>query len=254
VRNVGRANLVPVDVICGGFPCQDISLAGRQVGIVAGTRSGLWFEFSRIVRELRPRYVVVENVAALLTLGIDAVLGELAASGYDAEWDCVPASSVGAPHRRDRVFLVAHARRSGGTSRTAKGGEHGERAPSIHTQRRSALVANSDRTGLEGRDRGILQERTGEWTARTSSPSADVPDTDNEGQPGRAINDGAGLGMQKPSRGYAWWEFEPDVGRVAHGVPARVDRLRALGNSVVPQVAEVVGQVVLALESQREVA
>jgi DNA-cytosine methyltransferase len=96
-----------VDVICGGFPCQDISLAGDGAGI-DGARSGLWSEYARLVGELRPRYVVVENVSALLGRGLGRVLGDLSALGYDAEWDCIPASAVGAPHQRDRVWLVAY--------------------------------------------------------------------------------------------------------------------------------------------------
>jgi site-specific DNA-cytosine methylase len=94
------------DVICGGFPCQDISLAGKGAGL-AGERSGLWVQFSRIVCLLRPRFVVVENVSALLIRGLGRVLGDLAACGYDAEWDCIPAAAVGAPHIRDRVFIVS---------------------------------------------------------------------------------------------------------------------------------------------------
>ena len=98
------------DVICGGFPCQDLSNAGRRAGL-RGARSGLFFELMRVVRVLRPRFVVLENVAAILGRGAGEVLGELAACGFDAEWDCVPASSVGAPHQRDRFFCLAHARR-----------------------------------------------------------------------------------------------------------------------------------------------
>ena len=96
------------DIICGGFPCQDISLAGKGAGIAEGTRSGLWKFYADAIRELRPRGVLVENVAAILSRGIDRVLGDLAACGYDAEWDCIPASAVGAPHRRDRAFIVAY--------------------------------------------------------------------------------------------------------------------------------------------------
>jgi DNA (cytosine-5)-methyltransferase 1 len=101
-----------VDFICGGFPCQDISTAGKGAGI-DGERSGLWREFARIVGEVRPRYVIVENVSALLGRGLDRVLGDLAALGYDAEWHCIPASYVGAPHQRDRVWIIAHAKREG---------------------------------------------------------------------------------------------------------------------------------------------
>jgi DNA-cytosine methyltransferase len=111
ISTAGAHNLETVDVLCGGFPCQDISLAGKGAGIADGTRSGLWSEYARLIRELRPRYVVVENVAALLARGLGRVVGDLAACGYDAEWDCIPAAAVGAPHRRDRLWLVAYSSR-----------------------------------------------------------------------------------------------------------------------------------------------
>jgi DNA (cytosine-5)-methyltransferase 1 len=108
VRSVGRHNLEYVDLICGGFPCQDISNAGKRAGI-DGERSGLWAEFARIVGELRPRFVLVENVSALLGRGIGRVLGDLAALGYDAEWDVLSACQFGAPHARERLFILAYA-------------------------------------------------------------------------------------------------------------------------------------------------
>lgn len=98
---------IAADVICGGFPCQDISTSGHKIGI-QGERSGLWGQYARIIGELRPKYAIVENVAALLYRGIDVVLGDLAALGYDAEWHCIPACAVGADHRRDRVWVVAY--------------------------------------------------------------------------------------------------------------------------------------------------
>jgi len=124
VREVGARNLAPVDLICGGFPCQDISNAGKRKGI-AGERSGLWKEFARIIEEIRPRWTLIENVPALRSRGMEVVLRDLSARGYDAEWDCIPASAFGAPHRRDRLFVVAYSERdylrdqsgrSGGTS------------------------------------------------------------------------------------------------------------------------------------------
>ena len=102
-----HADGIPVDVICGGFPCQDISLAGKGAGL-AGERSGLWREYARLVGELRPRFVIVENVSALLGRGLGEVLGDLASLGFDAEWNCIPAAAVGAGHLRDRVWLVAY--------------------------------------------------------------------------------------------------------------------------------------------------
>ena len=102
-----RAGVGRIDVICGGFPCQDISYAGEGAGL-AGARSGLWSEFARLIGDLRPRFAVVENVAALLKRGMGDVLRDLARIGYDAEWSTVSACSVGAPHVRRRVFIVAY--------------------------------------------------------------------------------------------------------------------------------------------------
>lgn len=99
---------IAVDVICGGFPCQDISVAGARVGI-EGSRSGLWREYARIIREVRPRHVIVENSPALLYLGLHVVLGDLAALGFDAEWHCLRASAVGAPFEGDRIYILATA-------------------------------------------------------------------------------------------------------------------------------------------------
>lgn len=113
VKEVGEHNLETVDVITGGFPCQDISQAGKRAGIKEGTRSGLWFEYARIIKELRPKYAVIENVSRLLRDGIERVLTDLAEIGYDAEWECIRASDVGAPHRRERIFIVAYPYRDG---------------------------------------------------------------------------------------------------------------------------------------------
>jgi DNA (cytosine-5)-methyltransferase 1 len=112
VRELSRAKLAAdgladIDVICGGFPCQDVSLVGDRRGLT-GERSGLWSEFARLIGELRPRYCIVENTPGLLSLGMGTVLGDLAALRYDAEWECIPASAVGAHHERDRVWIVAY--------------------------------------------------------------------------------------------------------------------------------------------------
>ena len=119
VRELTADAIGPVDIICGGFPCQDLSAAGHQVGIT-GNRSGLWSELCRLVGEIRPRYAIVENVPNLLAgergRWFGRVLGDLAEIGFNAEWHCIPASAVGAPHRRDRVWIIAsdarHRRRS----------------------------------------------------------------------------------------------------------------------------------------------
>ena len=166
-----RDGIAAVDVICGGFPCQDISLAGAGAGI-KGERSGLWSEYARLIGELRPRFVVVENVAALLSRGLDRVLGDLAALGYDATWDCIPASAVGAPHRRDRVWIVAYAKSinrwdirqnaangSGWNSRS-KFDESSQNAGQVAGNNTANVaginMADAERSGRHGRAQGAL--------------------------------------------------------------------------------------------------
>ena len=111
IREVKGAELPKCDILAGGFPCQDVSLAGKRAGI-EGQRSGLWKQYLRIICELRPQYIVVENVTGLLSDGMGVVLGDLAACGYDSEYDCIPASAFNAPHRRDRVWICAYPKRS----------------------------------------------------------------------------------------------------------------------------------------------
>ena len=223
VRDVGAHNLPPVDVICGGFPCQDISYAGKGAGL-SGSRSGLWYEYARIVREMGPRYVVVENVAALLTRGLDAVLGTLADCGYDAEWSRIAAADVGAPHLRNRIFLLAHA--NGERELQPQGSVtdiRGWLANGSHSQ----ALAHSERLGREGR---IQQHR------RETAKLVDSQRRDRFGY------------HYGPS-----WELEPDVGHLADGIaPGVVESpIRALGNAVVPQVAEVVGRRLMQIDAER---
>ncbi len=146
VCNAGLATLAPVDLICGGFPCQDLSYAGKGAGL-AGARSGLWSEYVRIVRELRPRVVVVENVAALLARGIGTVLGDLAEAGYDASWRCIRASDVGAPHRRERLFIVAYGHRGGSVWSDPRS----ERAGWDALERDREALGHTNESRLEGR-------------------------------------------------------------------------------------------------------
>jgi DNA (cytosine-5)-methyltransferase 1 len=224
IRSVGAANLPAADCLVGGFPCQDISDAGKRIGI-GGARSGLWGEYARLIGELRPRYIVVENVAALLGRGMGTVCGDLAALRYDAEWHCIPAAAVGAPHIRDRVFLLAYPNRT----------ERGPRAQGRH---------ESDRHDPR------WQETASRFTARGSYGWAGIlADTDDCRRDRRAGIIGP-AGRRQLANG-SWWAVEPGVGRVAHGVPARVDRLKGLGNAVVPQVAEYIGRCLVAFDAQQ---
>jgi len=183
VRTIDWATVEPIDILCGGFPCQDISLCGKGAGL-HGERSGLWSKYADAIRVLKPKYVLIENVSALRHRGLGDVLREIASFGYDAEWHCIPACSVGAPHRRDRVWVVAypHALR-----------QQEQRQPVTHDAGRQL--------------RGVRSEYAG------------------------------------------WWGTEPELGRVAHGVPHRVDRLRGLGNAVVPQIVEAFGRMIMEAEA-----
>jgi DNA (cytosine-5)-methyltransferase 1 len=186
VRTLKGEDVGPVDIISAGFPCQDISTAGRQAGIGEGTRSGLWAEVARLIGELQPRFAIVENVSALLSGPTELpgrwfgrVLGDLAEVGYDAEWHCVPAAAVGAPHNRDRVWIVAHPQREG----------------------RQRLIT----------DQGVF-----------SGPEKAFP---------FSVHGSAG----------AWSDMVGGFAEVrsGDGLPVKLERnrLKALGNSIVPQVA-----------------
>ena len=179
VRDCGLHNLEPVDVITGGFPCQDLSVAGRQEGL-NGERSALWWEMHRVIGELRPRFAVVENVPNLFNRGIDRVCGSLAEIGYDAEWHVISAADVGAPHLRKRVWLCAW--------------------PTSYPN---------------GQRLSYTLERYEEVGKPIGPPKSTK----------RAWNEGH-------------WHAKPSICGTSHGVPHRVDRIRGLGNAIVPQIAQ----------------
>jgi DNA (cytosine-5)-methyltransferase 1 len=265
---------VNIDVITGGFPCQDISLAGKGAGL-EGERSGLWFQFHRLIKEIQPRYALIENVSALRSRGLDTVLRGLSEIGYDAEWHCIPASAVGAPHRRDRVWIVAYPNGSGPYASALPGvhqGEAGAGARDGEPERlRGALasgaVADAQHSagwavdpggcGVGRAHNGVCgrQEATGRIAERSSPVADSVRSRRSAGIPAQ------GYGQEGVSKiadhlgdrlgrwtGGDYWSVEPDVGRVAHGVPNRVDRLKQLGNAVVPQIPQLLGHAILARE------
>lgn len=179
-------NVEPPDLICGGYPCQPFSTAGKRNG--TSDLRHLWPFLAEGIRRLRPRYVLLENVLGHLSLGFGEVIGEMAVLGYDTRWDCVSAYSVGSPQHRERVFIV------------------GVRRP-------------------------------------------DLSDTDGSGSKSRSWTEFFARRIAQPDQ-YGWWAVEPGVGRVADGIPNRLDRIRALGNAVVPQVAEHIGRSILELEDK----
>jgi DNA (cytosine-5)-methyltransferase 1 len=232
-----------IDVITGGFPCQDLSVAGKQRGMGEGTRSGLWSEIIRLVGELRPEFVIVENVAALLAGPSDRrggwfgrVLGDLAECGYDACWRIISASDMGAWHRRDRVWVIAF--------------------PNSTEDRRAISGAGHD--GWMPASQISEQLRLELGRIRAGRGAATVPDAagirqSGQGQPFLA-SDCAAQGEEQADHAFAVgigdiWCVEPDVGRVAHGVPDRAHRLAALGNAVVPQIPELIGHAILQARS-----
>jgi DNA (cytosine-5)-methyltransferase 1 len=249
VTAVDWAQVEPVEVLCGGFPCQDISIAGRGAGL-DGERSGLWSEYLRAIRSLRPAYVVVENVPALLARGMGRVLGDLAESGYDAEWDCVPAAAVGAPHLRDRVFILAwpQQRRTVAHPGSGRGQDDGLRAGRHEPRPSGADVADPEGQPERSRLRTSEQEGLGWGRPGDCGGPQHVGDTDDAGRLEQRWSVAVRAQLAATERS-GWWSSEPGVGRVAHGVPYRVDRLRALGNAVVPQVAEVIGRRLLEQEA-----
>ena len=216
-----------VDVVCGGFPCQDISAAGKGAGL-SGERSGLWAEMARIIREVGPQVVLVENSPILTSRGLGTVHGDLASMGYHARWGVLGADDAGAPHQRERIWIscnLANAKLPRLPKRWGVGniGPISEELPGVYSdeqernskQERQGL-ANTAQLRLEGCGESI-RLHVAKSSQRTGQPTGG----DNgarKGQPG-------------------WWDIEPCVGRVANGVASRVDRLKAIGNGQVPAVA-----------------
>lgn len=221
IDDVRTDNFPAADVICGGFPCQDISLAGQRAG-VTGERSGLYREVLRAIRLVRPKITILENVAALLGLGMGRVLGDVAEDGLDAEWDCISAGDLGAPHGRDRVWIT---------------------------------LADADKLKRTERSRASA----GWWLWSPEEIEA-ARDTDGQWQlePPRLLGDIRRRVDDAASSG-AWWadhwqeKFETFRG-MDDGVPTRLDRsavanaVKRLGNAVVPQIPEIIGRAIMKLE------
>ena len=288
-----------VDCIAGGFPCQDVSFAGKGEGL-DGARSGLWSEYARIIREVGPRYVIVENVAALTSRGLDRVLADLAELGFDAEWDCFSAAGVGAPHLRRRIFILAQrvpdaerdavwleSERGTGRAQAADEGDAeprhmGESMADRERERLERLEPARSKTGAVrrsggasvadaeiddhgrvtadmGHANGSLCEARAGSTEATHSRGDAMGDTDRgrcEGEWPVGVHGGddASRGdVDRPDNRLSWppgpgdaegWREwiaaggpEPAVRRGADGSAYRMDRLRCLGNGVVPSVA-----------------
>ena len=224
-----------VDLITAGFPCQDISVAGKGEGL-DGKKSGLFYEVIRIAGIIKPRWLLLENVSALLVRGIGEVLGEVASiSGSDntphfkrMEYHCLPAAVFGAPHRRDRFFLLANA------DSNANPSDQGETEETDCLSEVNWTEGCSRMSGRAGDDTKVL---------------ADSNITGLQGQ--RGLEETSQICTQEAIRlfsssvGQSQWGIEPDLDRMVNGVPRRVDRIKCLGNAVVPQVAQFMGEIIL---------
>ncbi len=196
IRELKGGQFNNIDLITGGFPCQDISTANPNGKGIEGERSGLWKEMYRLISEIRPGYCLLENVAALFYRGLSVVLADLAEIGYDAEWQSISAAQLGAPHKRERVWIVAYPESDG------LAGKFEQWKRNDNNQTRKLLQYQK-----EGRDeiRGITER-----------------------------------GSKNVAYPYSSWQVEPTVGRVVNGLPKRVDRIKGLGNAIVPQCAALV--------------
>lgn len=233
-----------VDIIAGGYPCQPFSTAGKRKG--AKDARHLWPYFLDAIRTLRPRYALLENVRGHLTLGFGDVLADLAACGYSAEWQVIPASSVGAPHRRDRLFVVAYPDRERSHPQEIYAAETRESSLSDSSGRSREMADAEVFGGYERKHRADSETTSGRRTVQgeTRRSSSTMADSDNSRHIHPEIAQESDTRRRGPVFRTLVWKTEPDVGRVAHGIPARVDRLRGLGNAVVPQVAEWVGRLI----------
>lgn len=198
-----------VDIISGGFPCQDISSAGKRAGIATGKRSGLWREYARIVDEVRPTFVFIENSPRLVSCGLDIVLSDLTDMGYDARWCVLGAWHVGSPHKRDRIWILAYS--SGDRHFSSRERQNDSRGNGMDCFQEEVVCPAFGESNRALAGHRLSQNRPEEIT-KTSAAT---------------------------SRRSDWWETEPGMGRVVNGMAHRVDRLRVIGNGQVPAVAAV---------------
>ena len=264
--NYGRLKtdgIGPIDIITGGYPCQPFSIAGRKKG--EEDPRHLWPEYFRLIKELRPSWVIGENVSGHIKLGLDTVLENLESEGYSARTFSISASSVGAKHQRERIWIVANARQHGGRIEPT-GNSEGTGRGSLETTKRSADTDTISRSSERGKIMANsvefgLEKHGHSETTESIKRGETMADTNVEGRQGR-IHRGQNKEWESQQRYFGrnsathgqqeqnWWDTEPELGRVAHGIPNRVDRLKGLGNSLVPQIPYFIAQSILQVEEQ----
>jgi len=214
-----------IDIITGGYPCQPFSIAGRQKG--EQDPRHLWPEYFRLVKELRPTWVIGENVSGHIKLGLDTVIEDLESEDYSVRPFSISASSIGANHQRERIWILAHSRRSQWPRAELRGENENEtRQENANQFERSSSTSEVDVANTNDERLQRQWQSRNQFTPRFNSSS----ESSEEGQ--RTVGQG-------------WWESEPNMGRVAHGIPKRVDRLKSLGNSLVPQIPYYIGKTIL---------
>jgi DNA (cytosine-5)-methyltransferase 1 len=235
IRNVKRSNLPDPnpDVILGGFPCQPFSVAGKQAA--KDDPRHLWPEMFRLIKECRPTWVIGENVTGIVKLGLDEVLTDLEGEGYATRTFNIPACAVGAPHLRQRVWIVAH---SDSNSEPDKARQRilGE----------TNYLADSDSNDRRRRSSAKSQERNPRLEHSGGSERCTKPDPDP------TMADPTGIKCKRSSASANYWETEPQVGRLVDGLSNRVSQLRALGNSIIPQIAEEIGHAIKTAENAQQ--
>jgi len=235
-----RTGLRTVDLISGGFPCQPFSVAGKQLG--TDDERYLWPEMLRVIRELAPRWVVGENVPGILRIAGDTVCEDLERAGYSVAVFAYEAAAVGAPHRRERVFFVANA----GGGRCSEQNLFGKQQRRAETIGAGTIMADADREGMERRNGAIVQKCPGK---QSGQGSAFVPDAEGK-QSGRLFQ--SGVSSDTGANRWEWWKVEPELGRVADGIPDRVDRLKCIGNAIVPQQIYPIFEAIAEIEAPGE--
>jgi DNA (cytosine-5)-methyltransferase 1 len=243
--DIRTAHFPDADIIVGGFPCQDVSRAGKRAGIT-GERSGLYRELVRAIRVVRPKYAILENVAALLGNGMGDVLGDLAEGGDCVEWDCVPACALGAPHQRDRIWIVAHAD-SERRGETRQFRHRPKQVPNGRIETHDASGATSI-----GCEQGRTRRFPDSFAGVRDATRRDITDADIKGLAERKGEFGhTQQEQQAVKRDTHWdvwqsqWPSEPALLGVDDGISNRVDCVRALGNSFIPQIPEMIGRAIM---------
>ncbi len=246
ITKVDFRTIAKVDILTGGFPCQDISNAGKGVGIT-GSRSSLWKYYFEAIRILRPRFALIENVSALTVRGLNVVLADLAKIGYDAEWYNISASAVGAFHQRERIFIIAYPNSNWKSDESFNEGERQGIMDELFNSNNNGQSSSKEQESFIERS-----NRSKTWESETSKSEGSssqprsmgqFPNTNQEELQGRKetrnIEESRKNREQQLTRQSGCWESEPELGRVANGISNRVDRIKCLGNAVVPQCAEV---------------